>query len=241
MKRVRDRINEEKNPLRKQKLRDAGVVDDPSWADVTDKVTKEGHTLIAKKNGFEFYLESDDPVLDDPIKLNRTKFYITRGMRGFMQFAKGVIPTSRKAKIVIRDINEPDKEEWLGYYLDRIIYIDHAHIGNPNTILHEYAHFLAELVSTQTDAVLRAEYKKLLDNYFRRLKKKKRDNLEDSEDENLAGMRERVASALGLPSPYSATNHDELFASLIEHWKEIPNTKETYRFKQIAKKVISRL
>jgi len=75
-----------------------------------------------------------------------------------------------------------------------------------------------------------------LDDFFER--KTRRKNLEGRRNEKL---RKQVAQKMGLPSDYAATNFDEWFAELISNWKNLPDNKISYKFKQILKKVITRL
>jgi hypothetical protein len=76
----------------------------------------------------------------------------------------------------------------------------------------------------------------MLDEFFER--KTRRKNLEGKRNEKL---RSQLAKKMGLPSDYAATNFDEWFAELITHWKKLPKDRASYRFKQILKKVITRL
>lgn len=123
-----------------------------------------------------------------------------------------------------------------GAYQDRIIYLDQFHVDNINILIHEYAHFLSDRMSKQVEPFLRNEYKKMLDEFFER--KTRRKNLEGKRNEKL---REQLAKKMGLPSDYAATNFDEWFAELITHWKKLLKDRASYRFKQILKKVITRL
>lgn len=123
-----------------------------------------------------------------------------------------------------------------GAYHDRIIYLDQSYVHDINILVHEYAHFLSDRMSKQVEPFLRNEYKKMLDEFFER--KTRRKNLEGKRNEKL---RSQLAKKMGLPSDYAATNFDEWFAELITHWKKLPKDRASYRFKQILKKVITRL
>jgi|Laugrespbdmm15sd_2_1035082.scaffolds.fasta_scaffold04308_3 hypothetical protein len=160
---------------------------------------------------------------------------------------KDIIP-NRKPKFIITDSGKNPRTKGVniigsgddpaGVYRDRLIYIDQKYSDDYEIYAHEYAHFLEKKVSRQTGKYLQEEYKNMLDGFFRSIKQKKRENLEGAENEK---YRKAIAKKLGLPTDYSATNHSEWFAELIAHWKNIPNNKATYRFKQIMKKIINRL
>jgi hypothetical protein len=153
---------------------------------------------------------------------------------------------NRKPKIVITNTKQHPKLKGVniignntapaGVYSDRIIYLDQFSVDDIDTLTHEYAHFLSHRMSKQVEPLLRNEYKKMLDAFFER--KTKRKNLEGKRNEQL---RKQVADKMGLPSDYAATNFEEWFAELISHWKNLPNNPISYKFKQILKKVITRL
>lgn len=153
---------------------------------------------------------------------------------------------NRKPKIVITNTKTNPKFKNLniigsktspsGVYHDRIIYLDQFYVDDIDVLMHEYAHFLSDRMSKQVEPFLRNEYKKMLDAFFER--KTRRKNLEGKKNEKL---RELVAKKMGLPSDYAATNFDEWFAELIANWKNLPNNPISYKFKQILKKVITRL
>jgi hypothetical protein len=128
------------------------------------------------------------------------------------------------------------KTSTAGAYSERIIYLDQFSVDDIDTLTHEYAHFLSDRMSKQVEPFLRNEYKKMLDAFFER--KTRRKNLEGKRNEKL---RTQVAQKMGLPSDYAATNFDEWFAELIANWKNLPNNMISYKFKQILKKVITRL
>ena len=105
-----------------------------------------------------------------------------------------------------------------------------------DTLVHEYAHYVADRIPTQTEPMLKAEYKKMLDEYFEKTTRRKA--LEGSRNEK---HRVAMAQKLGLPTSYAASNFDEWFAEIISHWKQLPNTKESYRFKAAVKQVLMRI
>jgi len=168
-------------------------------------------------------------------------YLVTKLVREF----KDVLP-NRKPRIIITDTSKnPDVANSSitghgdappGVYYDKLIYIDQNHIDDYSILTHEYAHYVAGRIPTQSEPMLKAEYKKMLDEYFEKTTRRK-------SLEGLRNERHRIAMAnkLGLPSDYSAANFDEWFAEIITHWKEMPNTKESYRFKAAIKKVLTRI
>jgi hypothetical protein len=153
---------------------------------------------------------------------------------------------NRKPKIVITNTKTNPKLKYVniigddtspaGAYSQRIIYLDQFSVDDIDILSHEYAHFLSDRMSKQVEPFLRNEYKKMLDAFFER--KTRRKNLEGKRNEKL---RKQIAQKMGLPSDYAATNFDEWFAELIANWKNLPNNTISYKFKQILKKVITRL
>ena len=123
-----------------------------------------------------------------------------------------------------------------GVYRDRIIYLNKYNIDDPELLIHEYSHFIADRIPNEIYPMLKREYDKMLEEFFG--KKTKRQNLAGKRNKSL---RAEVAKKMNLPSEYSATNPDEWFAELMQNWKNFPNNKKTYRFKSILKKIIGRL
>lgn len=162
---------------------------------------------------------------------------------------KDILP-NRKPKFVITDKSKNDRfigtytDEPVGIYRDRLIFIDQYYIDDPDLFIHEYAHYVADLIPTQTEPILKKSYDELLDSYWRRSKKKKR-SLQGDPDKPESMMdtykwRKRISQKLGFPQ-YGLTNFDEFFAVLIENWKKMPNNTTTYRFKSLVKNVLQRL
>lgn len=199
--------------------------------------------LLFNLSGIKVYV---DKYVDQDFSENSLNH---RTLKGIIQTLvidyKDLIP-NRKPKIVVTNtklhpslknvnivggIDSPP-----GAYQDRIIYLDQFHVDNINILIHEYAHFLSDRMSKQVEPFLRNEYKKMLDEFFER--KTRRKNLEGKRNEKL---RSQLAKKMGLPSDYAATNFDEWFAELITHWKKLLKDRASYRFKQILKKVITRL
>jgi len=168
-------------------------------------------------------------------------FIVTKLIRYF----KDILP-NRKPTIVVTDTKKNpltigvsvtgDKEFPPGVYYDRLIYIDQNYVDDYDVLVHEYAHFVADRIPKQTEPMLKAEYKKMLDEYFERTTKRKA--LEGSRNTK---HRMLMAQQLGLPSNYASANFDEWFAEIITYWKSLPNTKESYRFKTAVKQVLTRI
>ena len=158
---------------------------------------------------------------------------------------KDVLP-NRKPRIVITDTEANpatstasvtgSKQSPAGAYHDRLIYLDQNYVDDYDILVHEYAHYVADRIPKQTEPMLKAEYKKMLDEYFEKTTKRKA--LEGSRNEK---HRIEMAKRLGLPSDYAAANYDEWFAEIMMHWKSLPNTKESYRFKTAVKQVLTRI
>lgn len=158
-------------------------------------------------------------------------------------YVRDIIP-NKKPKIVITDLM---KNEYTGAQSDpnspaaamaysKNIYIDEKYMDEPTYYVHELAHWIADLIPNQTAELLRNNFKKLIDMYYKASKKKKPDTgkpLTNSE-------RAKISKKLGLPE-YGLTNHDEFFAVLIESWKMLPANKWTYKMKSLVKDVLTRL
>ena len=131
-----------------------------------------------------------------------------------------------------------------GYYHDRRIFMDDTTetIKNVEILLHEYSHFLAGRIPKETNLILRKEYNRMLNSYFKDETGKRtgRKNLEGAKN---ASHRIQFARKMGLPDElsYASTNFDEWFAVLMQHWKNLPNDKHTYRLKNLLKKVLIRV
>ncbi len=276
----------ERNRLRKQGLKDAGVPNYKDWVDQekeklppeeTDKIKRMEELEVpselvdkfrnAKKAEYENRLKNDylrtkvegDLLFSDyGVKVFKDKYVdqdfsegslnrrtLKRLIHMLVRDYRDLFP-NRKPKIVITNTKEHPKLKGVniigsgtapaGVYSDRIIYLDQFSVDDIDTLTHEYAHFLSDRMSKQVEPFLRNEYKKMLDAFFER--KTRRKNLEGKRNEKL---RKQVAQKMGLPSDYAATNFDEWFAELISNWKNLPNNPVSYKFKQILKKVITRL
>jgi hypothetical protein len=172
-----------------------------------------------------------------------------RSIKILLNYYKDILPRRGFSVILTNNKNNPNfarmknigsKNLAIGYYQSGRIYIDEKSAGDSSTLLHEYAHLLADRVSKQVEPILRNEYEKMINSYFEEIsgKRSRKKNLEGAKNEI---NRIEIANKLGLPSPYSSTNFDEWFATIIENWKYLPNNKHNYKFKTIFKKIITRL
>jgi hypothetical protein len=159
-------------------------------------------------------------------------------------YIRDILP-NRSPKIIITSLeknpytkgsfNKDDPSAGMAY--SKHIFIDENHKEESAYWVHEYAHWVADLIPTQTQQMLVKSFKRFLDIYY------KKNNIKKSKDrgkELTDSERLKIASKLGFPA-YGLTNHDEFFAVLIEMWKQLPNNKLTYKFKSLVKSVLTRL
>lgn len=206
------------------------------------KIGSDKFVKLFTIQGFDFYFRKDDPILNTPSVL-KIKRQLQKTIPIFLSNIKGVLPI-RRPKFVIGEITEPvgpNKIDAAGYYFNRVIYIDDFKVGDVDLFVHEYAHYIADLIPTQTEPMLIREYENMLDKYFRSIKKSRRNSVDDTPTKSNEKQRMAIAKKLGFPSQYGLSNFDEFFAEIITHWKKMPNNVNTYRFKQIVKQVITRL
>lgn len=201
-------------------------------------VSEEEFRKVYERNGVEFYMPNDEY---DVYKntMNTIKRYMDLNVRKLMEI-RDILPI-KKPKIIVKEIDEKINGTVPPAYYDhkdRLIYIDVYQLVYPYYLIHEYAHYIADLFPKQSEEILMNEYNKFLDVYFKKMKKKKEEDLSGKEKENL---RKSIAKKLELPSPYGFTNFDEFFAEIISHWKKLPNNKASYKFKQSMKKLLTRL
>lgn len=199
--------------------------------------------LLFDKFGIKVYTDSyaSEDFSPKSYGYRMINFAVTKLVRDL----KDVLP-NRKPRIVITDTDKNPvtagvnitgaKESPAGAYHDRIIYLDQNYVDDYDVLVHEYAHYVADRIPKQTEPLLKAEYKKMLDEYFEKATRRKA--LEGSRNEK---HRVAMAQRLGLPSDYAASNFDEWFAEIIRFWRSLPNTKESYRFKTAVKQVLTRI
>lgn len=283
----------EKNPLRKQQLKDANTLSkqsvfkreltkkinqpkvqdtykllklrDPKLADNFLKQTEEKiknrilKPTVSKKNYIKFLIKGNDKLNHQGIEINikkDEKFLNTPSIikvinqlkvtvPEFLKMAYGILPLKRP-KIVVTNIKNENisydpNDDVPAYYSRGVIYLDFHYTDRPDVLLHEYAHFIADLIPKQSYPILLKSYTDMLDEYYRRIKKRKSYRLQDSKKENYKVEREKISRLMKWPSQYSATNPDEFFAEIITNWKNVPNNVATYKFKNMVKKVITRV
>lgn len=161
----------------------------------------------------------------------------------FLNYIKDILP-NRKPKIVITDLDknpytQPKSDRSspsAGMEFNKSIFIDWRYADDVRYYIHEYAHWVADLVPAQTSTILQNAFQEMLNTYFRATKRKKIESSEITDQ-----MRNRIAKKLGFPDVYGLTNPDEFFAIVIEYWKELPNNAATYKFKTLVKRAITRL
>jgi hypothetical protein len=207
------------------------------------KIDKKKNIPILNKWGIQVF---EDNFTDVDVSENSYNYrMINFALRYLVKDYKDILP-NRKPKIIITDMKknpmavgtdiQGNSSTPAGLYQDRLIYIDQYHLDDPDILVHEYAHFVADRIPKQYEPLIRKEYNKMLQSYFERRTSRK--NLEGAKNEQ---HREAMAQKLGLPSAYSTTNFDEFFAELIMSWKSLPNNTHTYRLKSMLKKILTRL
>ena len=240
------------NKFRQSKIQ--SISDRLNQTYLRDKIDSSRYQKILMFYGIQVYQDTRLMTFDlsqDFSKIRILKYSLSK----MISDLRGLTPV-RRPRIVITDIGkDPNGSNMYrtgevdtppAYYKDRIIFIDINHIDESTYFTHEYAHYIVDLIPKQTEPLLISEYEKLLDNYFTSIKQRKRKNLEANSDDpdgvgEASKWRQRISKKLGFPSEYGLTNFDEFWAEIITHWNSIPNNKQTYQFKQIAKKIMTRL
>ena len=229
------------------------VADDLRFRYTRNTVDPKKYAKILDVHGVQVFQDNANLTFDlskDKSKIRIIQYAVNEMIRQL----RGLFPV-RKPRIIITDIRKQLGTKSIvktgndtagAYYQDRIIYIDIENIDEVSYYVHEMAHYIVDLIPTQTEKLLIKEYEGLLDNYFRMIKKKKRSNLEpqtntDKDIRDAETMRNKIAAKLGFPSAYGLLNFDEFWAEIITHFNTMPYNKNTYRFKTIAKKVMTRL
>jgi hypothetical protein len=202
---------------------------------------------IFEHQGIQVFL---DGLVDQSFETNAYNMKMLRNsIINMLNEIKDILP-NRKPRFVITDESKNFRfkntyaGDAAGIYRDRLIFIDQYAIDEPSIFVHEYAHYVADLIPTQTEPLLKKSYEELLDSYWRKSKRKKRilqgDPTKADDMKETLKWRKRISEKLGFPQ-YGLTNFDEFFAVLIENWKKMPNNTATYRFKSLVKNVIQRL
>ena len=215
-----------------------------------DRLTPDKYLKI-NIEGFDFYFSKDGSIVDDESNLVKAKSILQQTVRSAKaSHIKDLLPF-RKPKIVIADLTDHNISyrktgTTPAYYSQGIIYIDEFKIHSVDLFVHEYAHYLVDRVSKQTEPILIKAYDDMLKEYYRRTKRKKidlKDRRSDSKKTMEIKLSERkiIARYLGFPSEYGLNDFHEFFAEVITNWKKMPNNSATYVFKKLVKQVISRL
>lgn len=197
-----------------------------------------------KNQGVEINIKKDEKFLNTP-SIIKVKNQLKETVPQFLEMVHGILPLKRP-KIVVTDIKDEniayDPTDIVpAYYSRGVIYLDKDYTNRPDFLLHEYAHFVADSIPKQSYPILLKAYVEMLDEYYRRIKKKKTYRLQDTKKENYKLQREKIAKLMKWPSAYSVSNPDEFFAEIITNWKNIPNNVATYNFKNAVKQVITRI
>lgn len=206
-------------------------------------IPKKDHIKLVYK-GLEFNINRNEKFLHTPTYV-KVKQDIKKMVPKFLEDVRGILPL-RRPKIIITPIKDnvaynPDVIDTPAYYQDKVIYIDPHDVHNHRILTHEYAHFIADSIPTESYPMIQQEYENMLDEYYRQMKKKKSYELQDSSEGNYEKIRDSIAKKLGWPSEYTFNNPDEFFAEIITHWKYFPSNAITYKFKNAVKAVINRL
>jgi hypothetical protein len=256
----------ERNPLRKRELEQQGVIDNDKWVEqeAENLPPEEKYKLQAD------YLKGKSSFDDKKLvgQVRRIKIYadqyvtnlatskkqMIESVQSLLRDYKDILPIRGFVVIISNSENNPNfirlwntgsKESAGAFYHQNKIYIDESQTKHPDILLHEYAHLMADRVSKQVVPILRREYEKMINDFFTILMGKRTRKKHLQGDKN-AFNRKVITKKLNIPDledgqGYGATNFDEWFAVTIQKWKEIPNNKATYRFKQVMKKIINRL
>jgi hypothetical protein len=206
--------------------------------------TTKGYKKIYEYQGVQVFLDEQN-VSDTNYNPGSYNYRMVKhSVLVMLVYLRDVLP-NRKPKIVIttleknpytsRHFNVEDPSA--GMAGDKSMFIDEMYIDDQSIWVHEYAHWVADLIPKQTQQMLIDSFKRFIDIYYKQSKlrnpMKKGKELSDAE-------RLKIADKLGFPE-YGLTNHDEFFAVLIENWKQLPNTKLTYKFKSLVKSILTRL
>ena len=210
------------------------------------KVKSEGKRKIYSKFGVNVFL--DDHVDPDFSKSPSNMEILKKSVDEMIQYINELLP-NRKPEIVItnRHTNPVFKHSSVdaaALALRGIIFVDQEYVS-PKVFIHEYAHYVAHTIPSQSEPMLMRVYNNMLDSYWKRAKVKRqnldpqdRNNVE--EQENAKKWRMKIAKKLGYPDEYGIRNFEEFFAVLIENWKKMPANSVTYKFKSDVKSILSR-
>lgn len=207
-----------------------------------------GLEKIYEYQGIQVFIDSyTDPKFKDNVYNMRM---LKNSINRLVNDTRDLMP-NRKPKIIISDRYKNPKfsgalvKNPAAVYNDRLIYVDQHNIDDPDIFIHEFAHFVVDLIPKQTEPLLQKAYNDMLDIYWKRAKVKKRKLLPDdpsskTQSDDANKWRLKISAKLGFPE-YGLSNFDEFFAVLIENWKKLPNNVATYKYKTLVKGVLNRL
>ena len=203
----------------------------------------KNYTKIFDYGGVQVFL--DEQNVDEDFSVGSYNHRMVRhGVVNMLLYIKDILP-NRKPRIVITDISKNKytsdsfgEEGAGGMAVGKLIFIDWKYIDDPKYYIHEYAHFLTDLIPSQSKKLLVQSFIGLLNEYYTKIKKRKIKPGEPSRISNK--VLRNVAHRLGFPE-YGTQNPDEFFAMVIETWKELPNNKSGYKFKYLVKNIINRI
>lgn len=204
--------------------------------------TKE-YRLIYTYRGVKVFVD-DMNLYDNNFKKGSPNYEsVKHNVLVMLVYIRDILP-NRKPKIVITDLsrNEYTKSSYnqdnppAGLQFDKMIYLDEDSFGDSAYWVHEYAHWVADLIPSQSVKMIEKAYKQMLNIYYKKSSLKKPKGNKPLSDLEIY----KISQALGFPR-YGITNPDEFFAVLIENWKQLPNNKLTYKFKSLVKGILTRL
>jgi hypothetical protein len=212
--------------------------------DKIKRPTSKGYKKVYEYHGVQVFIDEQN-INDTNYEIGSYNYRIVKhNVLVMLTYVRDILP-NRKPKIVITSLEknpytkgsyDPNNPS-AGMAYSKFIFIDENHMDDSVYYVHELAHWVADLIPKQTQEMLIKSFRKFIDLYYKESKlrnpTKRGKDLSESE-------RIKIADKLGFPE-YGLTNHDEFFAVLIENWKQLPNTKLTYKFKSLVKNVLTRL
>ena len=212
-------------------------------SDIKRTATKK-YKKIYEYQGVQVFLDEENVDDVDYVSGSYNYRMVQNSVLFMLMYVKDILP-NKKPKVVITSLQ---KHPYTGKYYhednpsagmagNKLMFIDQYYVDSPDVWVHEYAHWVADLIPTQTQDMLINAFKKFVDIYYKKSKlrnpMKRGKEISDVE-------RQNISEKLGFPR-YGLSNHDEFFAVLIENWKKLPPTKLTYKFKSLVKNVLTRL
>lgn len=210
-------------------------------AKILRPTTKE-YRLIYTYQGVKVFVD-DMNLEDNNFKVGSPNYQkVKHNVLVMLVYIRDILP-NRSPKIVITDLdrNQYTRESQqqgaaAGIQFNKMIYLDEMYFQDSVYWVHEYAHWVADIIPSQSEEMIREAYKKMLEVYYKKAKVKNPKSDKPLSDEMVA----KIAKSLGFPQ-YGITTADEFFAVLIENWKQLPNNRLTYKFKSLVKGILTRL